>query len=61
MTKYQFNRFLYQLSLPKKVAVSVYGDAQGYCNRVEQIIKDNFGANTEIVFYKSSSPDCWNN
>ncbi|WP_422389282.1 hypothetical protein [Arsenophonus endosymbiont of Crataerina pallida] len=25
------------------------------------MIKDKFGANTEIVFYKSSSPDCWNN
>ncbi|HGJ5860349.1 MAG TPA: DUF4917 family protein [Arsenophonus nasoniae] len=50
-----------KLSKPEKVAVSVYGNDQVYCNKVEQIIKDKFGVNTEIVFYKSDSSGCWKN
>ncbi|HGJ5898326.1 DUF4917 family protein [Arsenophonus apicola] len=50
-----------KLSKPEKVAVSVYDNDQVYCNKVEQIISDKFGANTDIVFYKSDSSGCWKN
>lgn len=44
-----------------EVAVSVYNNDQNYCNRVEKIIKDNFGQNTTVHFFDSQSPNCWNN
>lgn len=45
----------------EKVAVSVLGDDQAYCNRVNQILKDELGKECEIVFFDSQSDNCWNN
>lgn len=44
-----------------KVAISVFRNDQVYCNRVNQIVKDEFGAKCEVVFFNSESPGCWNN
>lgn len=43
-----------------RVAVSVYGNDQGYCNRVNQILKDAFGDKCEVVFFDCQSTNCWN-
>lgn len=42
-----------------RVAISVFGNDQAYCNRVNKIIKDEFGDKCEIVFFDSESPGCW--
>ncbi|MES1923975.1 DUF4917 family protein [Salinisphaera sp. T31B1] len=45
----------------KRVACSVYGDDQAYCNRVYQIIRQNLGPEVYVEFFYSDSPGCWNN
>lgn len=42
-----------------KFAISVYGNDQAYCNRVESLIKLKFPDAT-IIFFRSDSPGCWN-
>jgi len=42
----------------KRVAVSVYGSSQAYCNYAYQVIKDELGP-VEIDFFDCESPDCW--
>ncbi|HCL6057009.1 TPA: DUF4917 family protein [Citrobacter amalonaticus] len=44
----------------KRVAVSVFRKDQAYCNRANQLIKDNLGQNILIEFFDSESPSCWN-
>lgn len=44
----------------KRIAVSVYGDDQAYCNRVAQMIYDNIGRDIEISFFDCQSKGCWN-
>lgn len=44
----------------RRVAVSVYGNDQAYCNRVSQMIYDNIGTNIEISFFNCQSSGCWN-
>jgi hypothetical protein len=43
-----------------KIAVSVFGDDQGYCNRVNQILKEELGQKCETTFFDSQSDGCWN-
>lgn len=45
----------------KKLAISVREENQEYCNRVNQIILDNFAKGVEIQFFDSASAGCWNN
>jgi hypothetical protein len=45
----------------RKVAVSVYGNDQAYCNRVSQLIHQTLGQHIEVIFFRSNSPGCWNN
>lgn len=42
-----------------RVAVSVFREDQAYCNRIFQIIHDNFGTHVEVEFFGSESPGCW--
>lgn len=44
----------------RRVAVSVYGNDQAYCNRVSQMIYDNIRPNIEILFFNCQSSGCWN-
>ncbi|AWM80436.1 DUF4917 domain-containing protein [Gammaproteobacteria bacterium ESL0073] len=44
----------------RKIAVSVYGNNQAYCNRVEQIFNDNSNDDLEVIFFDSQSNNCWN-
>ncbi|MFG0712695.1 DUF4917 family protein [Stenotrophomonas geniculata] len=44
----------------RRVAVSVYGEDQIYCNRVFPIIRDALGA-VLVDFFDSQSIGCWNN
>lgn len=44
----------------KKVAVSVFGNDQAYCNRVNQILKDKLGDKCEVTFFDCQSDECWN-
>ncbi|WP_149569922.1 DUF4917 family protein, partial [Serratia bockelmannii] len=44
----------------KRVAVSVFRGDQAYCNRANQLIKENLGKNIMIEFFDSESPGCWN-
>ena len=43
----------------KKIAVSVYGDDQAYCNRVIQMIHDNIRRDIEVSFFNCESEGCW--
>lgn len=45
----------------ERVAVSVFGDDQAYCNKVTQIISDEFGKECSVLFFDSNSGGCWNN
>ncbi|HHQ4680949.1 TPA: DUF4917 family protein, partial [Aeromonas veronii] len=42
-----------------KIAVSVFDANQGYCNYVYELIRKELGR-VEVVFFDSSSKDCWN-
>jgi len=42
-----------------KLAVSVYGRDQGYCNHVYELIKQELGR-VEVLFFDSTSRGCWN-
>jgi hypothetical protein len=44
-----------------RVAVSVYGDDQAYCNRIHHIISQHMRHDIDVVFFDSCSPGCWNN
>lgn len=44
----------------ERVAVSVFQRDQSYCNRVNQLIRDNLGSQIIIEFFESGSPGCWN-
>lgn len=48
------------LSGVQRVAVSVYGDDQPYCNRAEHILRSTLGQHVQIAFFDSNSPGCWN-
>lgn len=43
-----------------KVAVSVFGNDQAYCNMVNQILKDKLGNKCEVTFFDCQSDGCWN-
>ena len=43
------------------VAISVYNNDESYCYRVYQMIKDHLGKDVKIYFFRSDSPNCWNN
>jgi len=45
----------------RRVAISVHGNSQSYCNRVSQIVVQNLGQDVEIEFFHSNSRGCWNN
>lgn len=49
------------MSHVRRVAVSVYGNDQAYCNRVNHTIKQILGFQTQVEFFHSNSPGCWNN
>jgi hypothetical protein len=44
----------------QRVAVSVYGADQAFCNRAWQIIQDTLGRHVQVVFFNSESRGCWN-
>jgi len=44
-----------------RIAISVYGNNQAYCNRVSSIIREYFGQDVLLDFFHSNSPGCWNN
>ncbi|GAA6167547.1 DUF4917 family protein [Sessilibacter corallicola] len=44
-----------------KIAISVFENNQTYCNRVNQLVKNEFGSECKIVFFNSESLGCWNN
>jgi len=44
-----------------RVAVSVYGDDQTYCNRIHQIVLQQMRHDIDVVFFDSRSQGCWNN
>lgn len=44
----------------RRVAISVYGNEQSYCNRVAQMIYDNVGGDIEVTFFDCQSNGCWN-
>lgn len=48
-------------SKPRKVAFSVRNSDQGYCNRVNELVKQVCGKGCEAFFYDSASAGCWNN
>ncbi|WP_336957500.1 DUF4917 family protein [Acinetobacter johnsonii] len=41
-------------------AISVFGDDQAFCNRVEDLLRRNF-YRCEVYFFDSQSSGCWNN
>ncbi|MEF9442234.1 DUF4917 family protein [Burkholderia sp. 1B3(2022)] len=43
----------------RRVAVSVHGDDQGYCNRVFETLRQKLGRNIIVDFFNSESPGCW--
>ncbi|WP_330961561.1 DUF4917 family protein [Photobacterium sp. 53610] len=43
-----------------RVAVSVFGNNQAYCNRVHQMIMDYLGNHVDVVFFNCLSPGAWN-
>ncbi|GIX51806.1 DUF4917 family protein [Sphaerotilus sulfidivorans] len=47
--------------LLNKIAVSVYGNDQAYCNRIHTLVKQELRHDIEVFFYDSRSPGCWNN
>lgn len=44
-----------------RIAVSVFGEDQGYCTRVHQMIRDYVGNDIEVVFFDCASQGAWNN
>lgn len=43
-----------------RVAVSVFGEDQGFCSRVHQMIRDHIGHDIEILFFDCASQGAWN-
>lgn len=44
----------------RRVAISVYGNDQAYCNRSYQIVRETLGAHIHVDFFDCNSNDCWN-
>ncbi|MFC0445367.1 DUF4917 family protein [Pseudidiomarina halophila] len=44
-----------------RIAFSVVDNDQAYCNRVNQLIRDNFSEQCEVLFFDARSPNCWVN
>lgn len=44
----------------RRVAVSVFGGDQAYCNRASQIIWNELGFKTQVEFFDCQSQGCWN-
>lgn len=44
----------------RRVAVSVFGQDQGFCNRAHHIITGILGPYTQVEFFDSQSAGCWN-
>lgn len=47
-------------SKPSKVAFSVRNKDQGYCNRMNELVKQVSGEACETFFYDCASAGCWN-
>ncbi|PRY70640.1 DUF4917 family protein [Halomonas ventosae] len=45
----------------RRIAFSVFGDDQGYCNRVSQLVRDEFQQPCEVFFFDAESLECWTN
>ncbi|WP_236040774.1 DUF4917 family protein [Marinobacter nauticus] len=45
----------------RRIAFSVFGDDQPYCNRVSQLVRDEFRQPCEVLFFDAESPECWTN
>jgi len=45
----------------RRVAISVFGNDQFYCNRTYQIVKDILGQLVHVDFFDCGSNTCWNN
>lgn len=43
----------------QRVAVSVYGNDQDYCNYADQTIRADLGHQVEVEFFDCESPGCW--
>lgn len=43
----------------RRVAVSVYEEDQGYCNRVHETLRQELGHNIVVEFFDSESAGCW--
>lgn len=43
----------------EKVALSVFGNDQGYCTRVAQLIADELCEKVDVRFFDSESDSCW--
>lgn len=43
-----------------RIAVSVLGNDQAYCNMVSQMISDNIRREIEMIFFNCESEGCWN-
>lgn len=52
LKRYAFGRFMF--------AVSVYGNDQAFCNRIEELLKREFHK-CDVYFFNSNSSGCWNN
>jgi len=44
----------------RRVAISVFGNDQAYCNRSYQIVRENLGPHTHVDFFDCESNGCWN-
>lgn len=44
----------------QRVAISVYGNDQAYCNRSYQIVRDTLGPHIHVDFFDCDSHGCWN-
>jgi hypothetical protein len=47
-------------SVVSRIAVSVFGADQAYCNRAYQMIRDHVGAHISVDFFDCESPGAWN-
>jgi len=44
----------------RRVAISVFGNDQAYCNRSYQIVRENLGLHVHVDFFDCESNGCWN-
>lgn len=45
----------------RRIAFSVFGNDQAFCNRISQLILDEFPQRCDVFFFDCNSPDCWIN